>query len=125
LKRRIVLPVQGMGSTHKRLLWSKIMSLDLLFEMIWNGSQPMCMEYVYRVESYTIPYAMITMLRWCSSPTQKEATYCTRVYVQSNHWTWSILRSSTYDLIDQHRFLWAYLVIFKVSSCAEGVPYSM
>jgi hypothetical protein len=42
-------------------------------------------KYVYHIESYTIPCAMITMLRWCSSLAQKEAIYCIRVYVQSDH----------------------------------------
>ena len=44
------------------------------------------------------------------------------VNVQSNCWTGSILRSSPYDLLDWHWFLWRYFVIFKVSSRNEVVP---
>ncbi len=68
LEWRVVFPMQGMGSTRKRLPWSKIMSLDLQFKMIWTGSQLMGKEHVYCVESYTISYAMITILRWRTLP---------------------------------------------------------
>jgi hypothetical protein len=71
---------------------------------------------VYRVESYTIPYATIKRLRWPTSPAQKEATYYMGVNVQSNHWTGSILGSSPYFLIDRQWFLRRYLVMFKVLS---------
>ncbi len=40
---------------------------------------------VHCVESYTIPYATLTRLRWPTSPAKKEATYYTVVNVQSNH----------------------------------------
>ncbi len=43
------------------------------------------------------------------------------VNVQSDRWTGSILRSSSYDLIDRHWFLWRYLVVFKVSFRDEVV----
>ncbi len=92
--------------------------------MIWNGSQPTGEEYVHHVEAYMILYAMIMILRWCSLLAQKEATYCTRVYVQSDHWTGSILNFSTCDLVYLHRFLWGYLVIFNISTQAEVVSYS-
>ncbi len=39
---------------------------------------------VYHVESYTIPYATLKRLRWCTSPAEKEATYYRGVNVQSN-----------------------------------------
>ncbi len=39
---------------------------------------------VYRVKSYTIPYATLKRLRWPTSPAEKEATYYTRVNVQSD-----------------------------------------
>ncbi len=54
-------------------------------------------------------------------PAAKEATCHTGVNVQSNRWTGSILRSSSYDLIDWHWFLWRYLVVFKVSFRDEVV----
>ncbi len=38
----------------------------------------------YCVESYTIPYATLTRLRWPTAPAEKEATYYTRVNVQSD-----------------------------------------
>jgi hypothetical protein len=53
---------------------------------------------VYRVESYTIPYATLKRLRLSTSPAEKEATYYTGVNIQSNRLTGSILGSSTYDL---------------------------
>ncbi len=52
---------------------------------------------------------------------QKGATYYTGVNVQGNRWTGSILRSSSLDLIDWHRFQWRYLVVFKVSFRGEVV----
>ncbi len=52
---------------------------------------------------------------------KKDPTFCTRVNVQDVSWTGSILRSSPYDLIDWHWFLWRYLVMFKVSFCDEVV----
>ncbi len=76
---------------------------------------------VCRVESYTIPYATLKRLRWCTSPAAKEVTYYTGVKVQSGRWTGSILRSSPYDLIDWHWFLQRYLVMFKVSFRNEVV----
>ncbi len=76
---------------------------------------------VYHVESYTIPYAMLKRLRWRTLPAQKEATYYARVNLQSDRWTGSILGFSTYDLNDQHRFLHAHLLIFKISFCAKVV----
>ncbi len=76
---------------------------------------------VDRVESYTIPYATLKRLRWCTLPAAKEAAYYTGVNVQSDHWTGPILRSSLYDLIDWHWFLWRYLVVFKVSFRNEVV----
>ncbi len=123
LKRTVVLSVQETGSTHKRLSWSKTMSLDLLCKMIWNGSQPTGKEHVYYIESYTIPYAMIMMLKWHTSPAQKEATYCSRVNIESVRWTGSILNSSTSDLVYQHRFPQRSLVIFKISTHTEVVTY--
>jgi hypothetical protein len=39
---------------------------------------------VYRVESYTIQYATLTRLRWCTSPAAKGATYYMGVNVQGN-----------------------------------------
>ncbi len=39
---------------------------------------------VHHVESYTIPYATLTRLRWSTSPAEKEATYYMGVNVQSN-----------------------------------------
>ncbi len=76
---------------------------------------------VYCVEFYTIPYTTLKRLRWRTSPAEKEATYYMRVNVQSNHWTASILGSSSYDLIDRHWFLQRYLVMFKVSFQDEVV----
>ncbi len=76
---------------------------------------------VYCVESYMIPYATLKRLRWCTSPAEKEATYYTGVNIQRDRWTGSILGSNPYDLIDWHRFLRRYLVIFKVSFCDEVV----
>jgi hypothetical protein len=40
---------------------------------------------VHYVKFYTIPYALIMILRWRTLPAQKEATYCTRVNIQSDH----------------------------------------
>jgi hypothetical protein len=37
------------------------------------------------VESYTIPYATLKRLRWCTLSAQKEATYYMGVNVQSGH----------------------------------------
>ena len=54
-------------------------------------------------------------------PAAKEATSYMGVNKQSNHWTGSILRSSSYDLIDRHWVLRKYLVVFKVSFCDEVV----
>ncbi len=79
---------------------------------------------MYPVESYTIPYATLKRLRWCTSPAEKEATYYTGVNQQSDHWTGSILGSSPYDLIDWHWFLRRYLVMVKVSLCDEVVTSS-
>ncbi len=76
---------------------------------------------VHRVESYMIQYATLTRLRWRTSPAAKGATYYTGVNVQGDHWTGSILRSSSYDLIDRHRFLRRYLVVFKRSFRGEVV----
>jgi hypothetical protein len=39
---------------------------------------------VFCVESYTIPYATLNRLRWCTSPAEKEAIYYTGVNGQSN-----------------------------------------
>ncbi len=76
---------------------------------------------VDHVESYMTPYTTLTILRWRTSPAQKEATYYTGVNKQNDHWTGSILKSSTYDLMYLHRFLQGYLVVFKMSSQAEVV----
>ncbi len=103
----------------------KIMSLVLLFKIISNGLQLTGEKSVHLVEFHMIPYAMIMMLRWRTSPAQKEATYCTRVYVQSDHWTGSVSNYSTCDLVYLHRFLPGYIVIFKISTHAEVVAYSM
>ncbi len=54
-------------------------------------------------------------------PAAKEATSYMGVKVQSDRWTGSILRSSLYDLIDWHWFLWRYLVVFRVSFRNEVV----
>ncbi len=76
---------------------------------------------MYHVESYTIQYATLTRLRWRTSPAAKGATYYMGVNVQGDRWTGSILRSSSKDLIDWHRFLWKYLEVFKVSFRGEVV----
>ncbi len=68
-----------------------------------------------------IPYIRAYLRSWHTWLAAKEATYYTGVNVQSNRWTGSILRSSSYNLIDWHWFLWRYLVVFKVSFCNEVV----
>ncbi len=67
------------------------------------------------------PIYLSISLELAHMPAVKEATSYTGVNVQSNRWTGSILRSSSYDLIDQHWFLHRYLVVFKVSFCNEVV----
>ncbi len=54
-------------------------------------------------------------------PAANEATSYTGVTMQSVRWTGSILRSSSYDLIEQHWFLRRYLVVFMVSFHNEVV----
>ncbi len=39
---------------------------------------------VYHIESYTIQYATLLILRWCISPAQNRATYYRRSYAQGN-----------------------------------------
>ncbi len=82
---------------------------------------PVSKEHVYCVGFYTIPYIRAYLWSWHTWPAAKEATYYTGGNVQSNHWTGSILRSSSYDLIDRHWFLQRYLVVFKVSFRDEVV----
>ncbi len=112
-----------MGSTCKEVSWSKNMSLDLWSKMNCNGSQPPGKKHVYCVESYTILYAMITLLSWHIMPARKEATYCTRVNIQSYRWAGYILNSSACDLVWLHKFLRRYLVIFRILTRAEVVTY--
>ncbi len=95
----------------------KIMSLVIRVQLIWNGPQPTGEEHVLHVvESYTISYAMITILRWRMLPAQEETTHCTRVYVKGGRWTELIFNSSTCDLVYPHWFLQGFLVIFKIST---------
>ncbi len=83
-------------------------------------------EDVYCVESYTIPYDSIAILRWRMLPAQKETTSYTRVYVQGSHWIGSIIRNSnSCDLLYLHWFLRGYLVTFKTSTQVEVAAYSM
>ncbi len=82
---------------------------------------PVSKEHVYRVGFYTIPYIWAYIWSWHTWPAAKEATYYMGVDVQSNRWTGSILRSSSYDLIDWHWFLRRYLVVFKISFSNEVV----
>ncbi len=100
-------------STLKLKLWALEMIKLVFNQRVEKG--------VYHVESYTIQYTTLTRLRWHTLPAAKGATYYTGVNVQGDHWTGSILRSSLQDLIDWHRFLRRYLVVFKVSFHGEVV----
>ncbi len=73
------------------------------------------------VESYTILYATLKILRWRILPSQNKAAYYTRSHIRGDLWTGSFLYSSKYDLIYLHGFLWGYLVVFKILTRSEVV----
>ncbi len=100
-------------SNWKQKLWA--------LEMIKLAINQQVEKGVYRVESYMIQYATLTRLRWRTLPAAKGATYYMGVNLKGDHWTGSILRSSSQDLINLHRLLRRFLVVFKVSFRGEVV----
>ncbi len=82
---------------------------------------PASQEHVYRVGFYTIPYIWVYIRSWHTWPDQKEATSCTRFYVQDWRWIGNIFNSDPCELILLHWFLQWYLYLFKISCRAEVV----
>ncbi len=90
---------------------------------IWCESDllPASKEHVYSIGFCTIPYIWVYIRSWHTWPAQKEATSCTRFYVQDWRWIGKIFNSDPCELILLHWFLWWYLYLFKISCQAEVV----
>jgi hypothetical protein len=76
---------------------------------------------VYRVEFYRIPYIRAYIWSWHTWPDQKEATSCTRFYIQDWRWIGNLFNSNPCDLISLYWFLRQCLNLFKISCRAEVV----
>ncbi len=76
---------------------------------------------MYHVGFNTIPYIWRYIRSWHKWPAQKEATSCTRFYVQDWRWIGKIFYSNPCELILLHGFLRWYLYLFKISCRAEVV----
>ncbi len=68
-----------------------------------------------------IPYIQAYIWSWHTWPAQKEATSCTKFYVQDWHWIGKIFTSDPCELILLHWFLRWHLCLFKISCLAEVV----
>ncbi len=76
---------------------------------------------MYCVGFYTIPYIQAYIRSWHTWPAQKEATSCTRFYIQNWRWIGNIFYSDLCEPILLHGFLRWYLYLFKISCRAEVV----
>ncbi len=68
-----------------------------------------------------IPYIRVYIQSWHTWSAQKEATSCTRFYVQGWRWIGKIFNSNLCELILLHWFLRWYLYLVKISCQAEVV----